>query len=155
MSSRVYDIDIKKLSVLLLPTFLRKTRMVAWLHCLVTPLVSLHYAFVQKRNADLYNLGHNGQVCYLRAALNDAFDVEKRRIRIVDGNTYRRQYIYTRGEQKPRHLGTIYLHERADYSDTGVDFIVEVPRRTYRENEIKALIDFYRLASKRYKIMRV
>ncbi len=155
MSNKVYDIDVKKLSVLLLPTFLRKAKMVAWLHCLVAPLVSLHYAFMQKREADLYNLNHNGQVCYLRGALNDAFDVEQRRIKITDGNTFRRQYIYTRGEQKPKYLGKIYLHERGDYSDTNVDFIVEVPREIYRENEMKALIDFYRLASKRYKIVKV
>ncbi len=153
--NRIYDIEIKKLAVLLLPTFMRKIRIVAWLHCLVTPLVSLHYAFMQKRQADLYNLNHNGQVCYLRAVLNDSFDVEKRRIRIVDGNSYKRNYIYTRGEQKSKHLGVMYLHERADYSDTGVDFIVEVPRETYKENEMKALIDFYRLASKRYKIIQV
>lgn len=153
--SKVYDIDIKKLSVLLLPTFLRKAKMVAWLHGLVTPLVSLHYAFQQKRNADLYNLNHNGQVCYLRGVLNDAFDVEQRRIKITDGNTYRRQYIYTRGEKKPKYLGKIYLHERGDYSDESVDFIVVAPREIYRENEMKALIDFYRLASKRYKIVNV
>ncbi len=153
--SKVYDIDIKKLAVLLLPTFLRKAIMVAWLHCLVTPLVSLHYTFMQKRKNDLYNLNHNGQVCYLRAALNDAFDIEERRIRIVEGNSYKRQYIYTRGEQKPKYLGVMYLHGRADYDDTGVDFIVEVPTDTYRENEMKSLIDFYRLASKRYKIVQV
>ncbi len=153
--SRVYDIDVKKLSVLLLPTFLRKAKMATWLHCLVTPLVSLDYTFRQKREKDLYNLNHNGQVCYLRAALNDSFDVEKRRIRIVDGNSYRRKYIYTRGEQKPKHLGVMYLHGRTDYGDKGVDFIVEVPRHLYKENEMKALIDFYRLASKRYKIVQV
>lgn len=153
--SKVYDIDIKKLSALLLPTFLRKARIAAWLHALVAPLASLHYSFVQKRNADLYNLAHNGQVCYLRAALNDAFDAELRRIRILDGNSYKRQYIYTRGEEQSRYLGVMYLHERADYGDTGADFIVEVPEQTYRENEMKSLIDFYRLASKRYKIVKV
>ncbi len=153
--SKVFDIDIKKLTVLLLPTFLRKAKMIAWLHSLVTPLVSLCYLFQQKREKDLYKLNHNGQVCYLRGALNDAFDFELRRIKILDGNSYKRNYIYTRGEQKPKHLGIMYLHERADYSDTGVDFIVEVLRETYRENEMKALIDFYRLASKRYKIIQV
>ncbi len=153
--SKVYDIDVKKLAVLLLPTFLRKAKLVAWLHCLVTPLVSLHYAFVQKREADLYNLDHNGQVCYLRGVLNDAFDAELRRIKIIDGNRYKRQYIYTRGEKKPKYLGKTYLHQRTDYSDANVDFIVEVPKEIYRENEIIALVDFYRLASKKYKISQV
>ena len=87
------------------------------------------------------------------SALNDKFDVSLRRIKITDGNRFQRQYIYTRGEQKPKFLGTIYLYERADYGDTGVDFIVLVPRGLlYNEFEMKYLIDFYKLASKRYKI---
>ncbi len=164
MSNKVYDIDVKKLSVLLLPTFLRKPKMVAWLHSLVTPLVSLHYVFMQKRAADLYNLNHNGQVCYLRGALNDAFDVELRRIQITDGNRYKRQYIYTEGENKPKYLGTMYLHDDSVYGDTGVDFMVLLPFDVWNEHrtevgigqfrfyKIEALVDFYRLAGKRYKI---
>ena len=153
--SKVFDIDIKKLTVLLLPMALRKPRIVALLRAMAMPLVSLHYRFAAKRTADLYKLNHNSQVCHLRAALNDSFDVEARRIRIIDGNRYNRNYIYTRGEEKPVYLGAIYLHDRADYSDTGVDFIVEAPRETYKQYEMQALIDFYRLASKRYKIIQV
>lgn len=151
---KVFDIDIKKMNILLLPTFLRKRKTVAWLQALAEPPVTLHYTFIQKRNADLYKLAHNGQVCYLRKALNDTFDVEKRRIKIIDGNKYSRAYIYTRAEQKPNFLGKIYLRERGDYADTGVDFIVEVPSETYQEHEMKALINFYRLAAKRYKIIQ-
>lgn len=153
--SKVFDIDLKKLTVLLLPMALRKSRTVALLRSMVMPMAALHYRFTVKRTADLYKLGHNSQVCYLRAALNDSFDVDQRRIRILDGNQYQRNYIYTRGEEKPVALGTIYLHDRADYADTGVDFLVEVPSETYRQYEMKALIDFYRLAAKRYKIVQV
>jgi hypothetical protein len=153
--SKVFDIDMKKLTVLLLPTSLRKPRTVALLRAMVMPLVSLHYRFTVKRTADLYKLNHNSQVCYLRAALNDSFDVESRRIRIMDGNQYTRNYIYTRGEEKPVTLGVIYLHDRADYADTGVDFIVEVPADVYDKYRMQALIDSYRLAAKRYKIVQV
>lgn len=153
--SKVFDIDIKKLTVLLLPISLRKPRTVALLRAMVMPLVNLHYRFTVKRTADLYQLGHNSQVCYLRAALNDTFDVEQRRIRIIEGNQYRRNYIYTRGEEKPAYLGAMYLYDRADYADTGVDFIVEVPAGTHDKYRMQALIDFYRLASKRYKIVTV
>ncbi len=153
--SKVFDIDIKKLTVLLLPIALRKSRIVALLRSMVMPLVSLHYLFMVKRTADLYKLEHNSQVCYLRAALNDHFDNNARRIRIIDGNQYKRNYIYTRGEEKPVYLGTTFLYDRADYADTGVDFIVEVPTEAYRQYEMQALIDFYRLASKRYKIIQI
>ncbi len=148
-----YNLDINKLTILLTPTFLRKERFLAWLRVLHFPLIEIVDKFNFNRNENLYNLAHNGQVCYLRVVLNDRFDPIQRRIKIADGNRYQRQYIYTRGEQKPKYLGKIYLYDRADYGDTGVDFIVLIPRGLiYNEYEMKALVDFYKLASKRYKI---
>lgn len=148
-----YNLDINKLTTLLTPTFLRKEKFLAWIRVLHFPLIEIVDKFNFNRNENLYNLAHNGQVCYLRGALNDRFDPSQRRIRITDGNRYKREYIYTDGEQKPRYLGTIYLRDDADYGDTGVDFIVEVPRGlTYNQFEMKYFIDFYKLASKRYKI---
>lgn len=148
-----FNVDITKLTQLLTPTFLRKPVMLAWLKVLHSPLQDVVDWFNDNRKANLYNLAHNGQVCYLRKALNDRFDVQYRRIYITDGNLHQRRYIYTEGEQKPQWLGTIYLYDDSDYSDTGVDFIVMVPSELqYSDYEMRALIDFYRLASKRYKI---
>nr|WP_314784519.1 hypothetical protein [uncultured Capnocytophaga sp.] len=161
----IFNFKIEKLVILLIPSFLRKTRMVGWIRTLSAPISQLYYDFIQKRYLDIKKLGLNGQVCYLRKALNDAFDIEQRRIRIWDGNQYKGQYLYTEGEQKPKFLGTMYLHREVDYSDTGVDFIVKIPLEIweakkistseigkYRFFEIEALIDFYKLASKRYII---
>lgn len=160
-----YELDTYKLSKLLTPTFLRSAKMLAWLRSITAPFDSgnqaIVYQFQQNRESNLYKLRHNGQVCYLRAALNDRFDPSERRIYIDDGNSYKRVYLYTRAEDKPKHLYTrgekkpMYLYERTDYSDTGVDFIVFVPSDlTYNDYEMKALIDFYKLASKRYKIVK-
>lgn len=147
-----YNLDINKLTTLLTPTFLRKEKFLAWLRVLHFPLIEIVDKFNFNRNENLYNLAHNGQVCHLRGALNDRFDPSQRRIRITDGNRYKREYIYTRGEQKPKYLGKIYLYDRADYGDTGVDFIVLIPKGlSYNAYEMKALVDFYKLASKRYK----
>lgn len=98
-----------------------------------------------------YTTAHNGQVCYLRKALNDRFDIVKRRIKIADGNRYKREYIYTLGEQKTQILWVWCICDKIrDYADTGVDFIVLIPTGLiYNEYEMKALIDFYKLASKR------
>ncbi|HGM2344182.1 TPA: hypothetical protein ACKJ98_002036, partial [Neisseria gonorrhoeae] len=81
----MYNLNIDKLLILLTPTFLRKPKLVAWLRMLATPLHKVLYNFQRARQDDLYNLAHNSQVCYLRKALNDEFDDEKRRIRIEDG----------------------------------------------------------------------
>lgn len=148
-----YNLDIKKLAVLHLPTFLRTPEMVAWVQCISAPLVNVHDDFVGNRNANIYNLAYNGQVCKLRAALNDISDRNQRRIYIDDGDKHQRAYIYTVGEKKPKYLGTIYLYNDADYDDTGVDFTVWIPTDLSREiYKMEALINFYKLASKRYKI---
>lgn len=161
---KVFEVDFNRLAVLLLPTRLRQSKMIAWVKVLVSPIVSLHYNFRQKRNEDLYKLAHNGQVCYLRKALNDKFDPIERRIKITDGSRFTPQYIYTEAEQKPKYLGTMYLRDNSVYADTGVDFMVLLPfdvwnnQKTeiaigeYRFYDVEALVDFYRLASKRYKI---
>lgn len=161
---KVFEIDINRLAVQLLPTRWRQSKMIAWVKSLVAPIMSLHYQFQQKRAEDLYKLAHNGQVCYLRKVLNDKFDPIERRIQITGGNRYEPQYIYTEAEQQPVHLGTMYLRDESVYEDTGVDFLVLMPfdvwniQKTeirigeYRFYEVEAIVNFYRLASKRYKI---
>jgi len=149
-----FNVHWKKLAVLLTPTFLRSELMKSWIELLMEGINDIHYQWLQFRKSNIYILAHNSQVCYLRGALNDRFDNEQRRIQIIDGNKYTRKYIYTDEEQKPRFLGIIYIHGDEDYSDTGVDFIVEVPNDIiFNINEMKGLIDFYKLASKRYKIV--
>lgn len=151
-----YNVNWKRLALLLLPTFLRKPTITAFLNVALSPVERLHYQWQQYRNANLYNLAHNSQKCYLQAALNDEFDLQLRRIRIAEGNGFKRQYIYTDGEMKPKYLGQIFLYDDGDYEDTGVDFIVLVPSSlVYNNYKMEALVDFYRLASKRYKIVKV
>ncbi len=132
---------------------MRKEKQLAWLRMRHYSLTGIVDRFNIHRKKHLYNLNHNGQVCYLEGVLNDEFDRQERRIFISDGNQYERQYIYTDGELLPKYLGVIYLHQDADYSDTAVDFIVNIPQGlNYNEHKMKALINFYKLASKRYKI---
>lgn len=149
-----FNVNWKKLAILLTPTFLRGELMKAWIELLMEGVNDIHYNWLQFRKSNIYILAHNSQVCYLRGALNDRFDNEQRRIQIIDGNKYQRKYIYTDEEQKPKFLGIIYIHGDEDYLDTGVDFIVQVPDDIiFNINEMKGLIDFFKLASKRYKIV--
>jgi hypothetical protein len=124
---------------------------------LLSPISSLHFAWLHFRNNNLYKLTHTGQVCYLRKSLNDSFDVSNRRIYIASGNQYKRDYIYTKAAQKPRFLGVMYLHSRYDFADKGVDFIVYVPTEivTDKIHELKAHINYYKEGVKRYKIERI
>lgn len=149
-----FNVNWKKLAILLTPTLLRSELIKACIELLMEGINDVHYNWLQFRKSNIYMLAHNSQVCYLRASLNDRFDNELRRIVLIDGNKYQRKYIYTDQEQKPKFLGTIFIHGDEDYQDTGVDFIVQVPTDIiFNINEMKGLIDFFKLASKRYKIV--
>ncbi|MDM1548698.1 hypothetical protein HX096_12625 [Empedobacter falsenii] len=141
---------------MLLPTYLRKPRMIAFITLFSAELTKLYNAWLVKKIEDEKWLYHNSQVCKLRKILNDEFDDLQRRIIITDGQLYERKYIYTLGEKKPVKLGKIYIRQASDYADTGIDFFVIVPVEiNIKQNKYKleALINRYRLASKRYKII--
>nr|DAV24518.1 MAG TPA: hypothetical protein [Caudoviricetes sp.] len=149
----MYNFNIDKLLVLLTPTFLRKRKLVAWLRTLAMPLNKLLDDFKVHRERDLYNLTHNSQVCYLRKALNDEFDPQLKRIKIEDGTRNIRRYIYQRNINRPLYLGRMFLYLRGNYIDGGVDFVVVLPRGLeYDKYKLEALVNFYKLAGKRWTI---
>lgn len=149
-----YNVDYNKLGIEFIPNMMRKPQTLALVKALVSPLSKLHYTWLQFRNDNLYKVAHNGQVCKFRKALNDRFDQTERRIYIGDGQRYEREYLYTIGENRPRYFGVMYLHKKEDYADTGIDFIVYVPTSIISSQyfELVALIEFYKLGGKRYKI---
>ena len=117
------------------------------------PLNKLLDDFKVHRERDLYNLAHNSQVCYLRKALNDEFDPQLRRIKIEDGRQKQRLYIYPRSANKPLYLGKVFLYQRGAYIDGGVDFVVVLPLGLeYDRYKLEALVNFYKLAGKRWTI---
>ena len=148
---RIFELNLRRLVILLLPTFLRKARLIAWLQILIAPLEQLQYSFNQKRNSDLVTLMHNGQKCYLRKILNDSFDQTLRRIRIEDMTHFNAVYIYTEAENQPVYLEEKYLYTSGEMQVSGVNFSVRIPKTLRTRNvEIKALIEAYKIASKRY-----
>jgi len=150
-----YRIDFKKLSVLLLPTFLRKNLITAYIGALVTPISTVYQSWYTNREDNLDKLAHNGQVCYLRKVLNDHADSSQRRIFIDDGNRFKRTYLYTMAENQPHYLGSLFLQPSTSFADTGTDFKVMIPSdlNTLTDHyRLVAMIEFYKLASKRYTI---
>lgn len=149
-----YKVDYDKLVLLSLPAFLRKPILVGYVKAIITPIANQYDKWRFFRDDNLYKVHHTGQVCYLRKVLNDKLDPSLRRIYIGDGQRYKRKYLYTTGENKPVFLGTMYLREAADYADTGVDFNVWVPQSIIESSiyEIIALVDYYKLGGKKYKI---
>lgn len=156
-----YKVDWDRLVLLLLPTFLRKPVLFGYLKALISPIGvspdSVHYRWLQMRESNLKKLSYNGQRCYLRGALNDVADKNLRRIYIDETQNNEPDYIYTPDENLDVYLGIMYIESDFNYSNTTVDFLVYVPESVWqaKENEINAVLEFYTLAGKSYKIITI
>lgn len=156
-----YRLELKRFGLLLLPTFLRKPVVGALLYSALNPLSETFAAFLDFKNATDYRLNHNGQICYLRAVLNDAFDVEKRRIEVADsgvnGGVIR---VFLTKLETPlmtpqRKLGGLIINRRGFAGVGSYDFWITIPYElasTIDIARLKGIVNTYKLASKRYAI---
>lgn len=160
-----YKVNIKRLALIVLPTWLRRPLVGAILYAGVKPLVRLIHELRTYRMATRYRLRHNGQVCKLRGVLNDEFDPELRRITIEDAdssvNNIEASTIFCRQLERwamvpLRCNGPLLIHREGFSGTSGYDFWVNVPeelRSPQSETRMKAIINKYKLASKRYTII--
>jgi hypothetical protein len=172
----IYDIDFYELSKQLLPVRLRKSKLLAWMRAMVAGVKQIFTEFKAFRGAEtgalqsnsvLYDLAHNGQVCYVEAALNDVFDALSRGIYITDGEFDDPLYVYLEAELKPvwaplesetPGLEPLWLYTDAEVDSTGADFIVHVPSAValgavYDLDRLKAIVNHYKLPGKRYSVV--
>lgn len=157
------ETDYKKLAVLLLPTFLRKSGLTAIVRVLMQPLASLHDTFKAKRDDHLFDLSHNGQVCRLKDALNSLDGLEYDKGFEIDDINALGDYIIACDEDMPSSEWLIIEDEPNvtmvfDEAEINVDteaFVVFVPSPKYRFNgskpadpRIVATVEKYRLVSR-------
>ena len=159
--SKTFNVDFRKLALLLTPIFWRKVLYLDYVYSFIEPIKRLHYDFTNFRAASIYKIKHNGQVIILEKVLNDAFDAIPRRIYISDSSQNDPIYLYTTAENKPVYFGENYLYDFSAFQSVDTDFIVYFPvsMKPFNsfdlinfENKIKGLINYYKLASKRYVI---
>lgn len=152
---------MKRLALLTLPTWLRRPVASALVYAGVAPLGRVLNELRSFRVATRYRLRHNGQVCKLRGVLNDEFDPELRRISVED---------YTEAEDVTRIWvrevdrlvalprrgdGAVRVAQTGFGGTGGYDFMVTVPeelRDGATETRLRAIVNMYKLASKRYAI---
>lgn len=152
-----YNINFKKLAVLWLPTFMRKSLLMNFVAVLVAPLESLYIVFLRARKKNLVQVRTTCQKFSMQKRLNDEFDPMERRIRIIPAILYNGVYLYTEAEDDAQHTKTkwlftaIYLRTEAElHSD--YDFVVEIPNIGINEYRLRAEIEYYMLQSKNYRI---
>lgn len=158
--SKIYDLHLNQLIVHFLPTGLRRTKMISWLRCLIKPMVNIHTQFINYRRDTNYKIDHTPQVFSMENVLNDAFDVQLRRIIISDGAYRDGVYFYNPEEQKPVHFydpdenSPVHFFDGSELFSLDTDFVVLVPFQLTEAQEIRmrSLIDFYRLPDKTYNL---
>lgn len=157
-----YEVNFKRFALLLLPTFWRRPILATIAYAMVSPLSYLHTRFVLFRRDSVYRLTHNGQVCYLRAVLNDQFDPIERRITITEDAAGGGDLLLYRREEDRGHLlpgratGRATIVNRRGFGGiNGYDFWVNIPAALYETVDVarlKAIVGTYKLASKRFSI---
>ncbi len=162
-ADRIYNVNVKRLALLTLPSWLRRPLVGALIYAGVSPLGRLLWDLRAYRSVTRYRLRHNGQVGKLRGVLNDEFDPELRRIDIeeCDSMGSREAASMCRREvgrwvMVPRRgAGAVIIHREGFSGTSGYDFWVTVPEALHaslNEDRLRTIVDMYKLASKRYAI---
>jgi hypothetical protein len=121
----------------------------AFLQSFFTQIAFLHTFFMQyKRKVD-FEVKVNGQVRKLRWGLNQAFDLQLKRILVVDGTFFGDKYVFLHNENKPLYL-TNYLGGSVYDFEVRVPFVLK-----YLEQDIINFVNQYRLPSKRFTIVYI
>ncbi|MGJ1244277.1 hypothetical protein [Sphingobacterium multivorum] len=152
---KVYDVDLKKLVVLLLPTFMRTEKLIAFIWCLILGIRTVHFKLLALWYDTDKEMEVTPQVFSLRKLLNDYFDSVNRSIRIEDAELSDRTYIFTEGENQPVYLDDeIFIYTGNEVSEA-TGFVVILPEslnNTAETARLKAMINKYKLAGTKYII---
>lgn len=116
----MYNLDLKHIIQLLLPPFMRQTKITTWLNCLIAPLLDIYGWFLDFRTATLQKLSFTGQVIYLEKLLNDTYNGGQPGIYISDVEDLDQVYVGNRIENAPIYIGNIeeyVLQSDGSYQD--------------------------------------
>lgn len=154
-----YNVDIYKLGAYLIPPFLRKKRMYAFICAFLAPFYWICKMFKDYRKASLQKLNVNGQVIYIEKRLCDEFELEYRDIYITDSDSLKTNIadlypdasitmaVYSKNSED-----RLYI-ESGETSAKSEDFIVNVPSFLSDKIEvIKTIVEYNKPAGRTYKI---
>lgn len=153
-----YNISYGRLIRLLLPSRLKTPVIRSFLQSAFNAL--LQKKFDVFRADSLFRLNHNGQVCYLRAALNAKFASILGNVRFDVCEPYGDlQWVFANTEAQSTHIyalmdnSNVNLYAPNEDVLTGIRrFVIYVPSDLYNEpmmSKIRQFVDSYRLISSR------
>lgn len=150
----MFKIHFERLVQWLIPSFLRLPNIALLLLAANKGLRDTYAVFLNYRDNVTYRLNHNSQVCYMQGVLNDYFDSEERRIVVVDFTEYGSLFFWV--DTDTGHIVFMGDDEEAFLypDDVGIDFTVQIPadivNDDYSISQVKALVNYYKLAGKTY-----
>ena len=154
---RQYQIDYRKLAVMLLPTFLRTSVLVTLVRVMIQPLQALHDKWKADCERREYNLTHTGQVCTLKAVLNDRFGLDySNGFEIADINAagdwvmiYDEAVNLNNNHVMAEEASHFLIFDESTITQMTHSFIVYVPQQCWAELPvIRTLVEKYRLVSR-------
>lgn len=155
---KLFPINLHKLGVVLLPVMMRSASMVEFYRILLKGFEAKQDGFFSRRTKTLYNLNHNGQVCKLRAVLNDAFPTRDKSFLIENVLGVSGEWLYAKDEEN--RYEQLFVSDDPDYilvydeelMTKFADFVVKIPtglQSIDNMNTIRALVNTYKLTSKK------
>lgn len=157
-------IDYRKLSVLLLPTFLRQPVIISFMRVLMQPLQALHDRYQKARTQRMYELWHTGQICHIKEALNTEFGLTDYATGFeIDDINAQGEWVWIYDEvnafDDERHMmfdPPTFVHDISAIMTPTSSFFVLVPQSIVIDETNKAricsIVNKYRLASRTFEI---
>ena len=158
-------IDYRKLSVLLLPTFLRQPVIMSLFRVLMRPIQQLHDRHQTFRTQLMYELWHTGQICHIKEALNNEFGITDYADGFeIDDINAQGEWVWVFDERVDRfddeqHMmfdTPTFVHDISAIMPPTSSFFVLVPPSIVIDETTKAricsIVNKYRLASRTFEI---
>lgn len=162
MSYGYYNINFDRLAIWLTSKPLRKQKLIIIIKALLGGHTAVLNSFLNYRDAKIYQLLITPQVVYLEKMLNDRYDSIQRRIYIDDAVWHLPWFLYQEEEEKPAYLFTeaeyspVYLYTDGEAGEALNDFVVFVPLDViFSQDEMRSLLDAYKLFGTKYTIQRI
>lgn len=156
--NNVYEIDLDRLVVELMPTRLRKPKYVAFMQLLMIPFKHILSELKVHREEYIYKINHNTTVASIEKVLNDSFDNVERRIYLSKGEYTKGMYISHSSSGNATFLPNYTLNSNT-LADLNIDFFVNVSNElVLSDNDIlrlEFLTRYFALDDKIFKIKRV
>jgi hypothetical protein len=139
-----WTLRIHEMITALLPWFLRKPVINAYMQALCTPIGDVNSELVSYASESLYRVAITGQVIYLERLLNDLFDNTLRRIYITDFSLQGQAFVYQRAENETTfaylrsEIDVLYIYTRAELLEN-YRFAVMIPEELYSSAQLDVI----------------